>query len=277
MTDGLEKLSNDVDELARRVAALPREFGWRELLPVISVVATLALVIYSANLDSRTRANERDIELARQKNEHDIELAKQKLEDSAFRIAVLHEVKDAIAERDQRRQEAVAQFVQSLEATQFQISMANILAHLADSPEAKAIGGYTALEANLNLESREPSTEVISSSPRGWNYDVFWCEYPTKDENEKMAQLVADELNQKKETEHLGRIRPRPLPAAINDAPGYKIQGYVILRHISKEAQAKQLLDWLNTAPNRPKIVIRDSDRRLPGYLSAFVCPNALN
>ena len=265
MNDGLDKLSNDVDELARRVAALPKGFGWRELLPVISVVATAALGIYSATLDSRTRANE-----------HDIQLAKQKLEDSAFRIAVLHEVKDAIAEKDQRRQEAVAQFVQSLEASKFQESMANILAHLADSPEAKAIGGYTAIEAKLNLETREPSTEVSAGSASGWDYDVFWCEYPDKDATEKAhseANSVYADLVEIQKTEQLGRIRVRPLPAAINDEPGYKIKGYVILRHVSKQAQAKQLQDWLRAVKNPKHFEIRDSDRKLPWYLSAFVCP----
>src|SRR5215471_11371814 len=89
MTDALEKLSNNVDELARRVATLPKGPGWREVLPVISVVATVGLAFYSAMLDSRTKANE-----ARTKdNQHEIELAnqfaKQKLEDSAFNIAVL--------------------------------------------------------------------------------------------------------------------------------------------------------------------------------------------
>jgi hypothetical protein len=244
------------------------------VLPVISVVATVGLAFYSAMLDSRTKANEartkdnqREIELANQ-------FAKQKLEDSAFNIAVLHEVKDAIAEKaDEKKQEAVAQFVQSLEPSKFQVAMANLLAHLAESPKAQAIARQTAFEGNTSLGT---STEAGSTSPRDWNYDVFYCEHPNKDENVKIAETVSYDLIKKKETEHLGRIRVRPLPDELRNTPPYDgLHGYIILRHLSKEAQAKQMQDWLNAAQNLPKFEFRDSDRRLPGYLSAFVCPDA--
>ena len=151
--------------------------------------------------------------------------------------------------------------------------MANLLAHLAESPKAQAIGRQTAFEGNTSLWT---STEAGSTSPRDWNYDVFYCEHPNKGENVKVAETVSYDLTKKKETEHLGRIRVRPLPDELRNTPPYDdLQGYVILRHLSKEAQAKQLQNWLNAAQNLPKFEFRDSDRRLPRYLSVFVCPDA--
>lgn len=50
MAEELDKLARDVDELARQVETLPKGLGWREFLPVVSVIATVAVGIYSATL-----------------------------------------------------------------------------------------------------------------------------------------------------------------------------------------------------------------------------------
>jgi hypothetical protein len=186
----------------------------------------------------------------------------------------LKEVKEALAEPNNKKQEAVALFVQSLDPpSKFQQSMANLLEHLADSPVAKDIGGFTSAEANLNLGLDVPSTVASGNSSLGWNYDVFFCEHPNKDQNQSIAQAVVNDLKLQK---GLGRIRMRLLPAALGNKPPYNtVHDYVILRHPNKEVQAKQLLGWLNAADSLPKFVIKDSDRELPGYLSAFVCPEA--
>jgi hypothetical protein len=260
MTDVFEKLSNNADPFARRVA-------------ILSAVATFLLGAFSAYLNYRTVENQHQIDLANQTLAQQTAAAKQTLEESNFRVSVLKEVKEAITENNHKKQEAVAQFVKSLGESKFQQSMATILADLAESPEAAAIGLVTAAQAELRLD--EPSLARSSSTLLGWNVDVFYCKEKTAN-NERTAQRVSDVLKGKTGNERLGRVRVKALSAALRTSRPYDFKsGNVILQKEGKEEQARQLRDWLKNVPELREFDIVDGAVVDGPYLSAYVCVGA--
>lgn len=118
------------------------------------------------------------------------------------------------------------------------------------------------------------SDRVIPGSPKGWDYDVFWCERgdPLTDAaNLQAATLAATALV----SDESGRIRVRELPKAVNARPGYQISGFVIQADANKSeiAEATRVQELLSTATSDEPFVIRpNSGDPSPWYLSVFMC-----
>jgi hypothetical protein len=132
---------------------------------------------------------------------------------------------------------------------------------------ASDAGGAASTAAQADIKPR-----TVPGDPAGWDYDVFWCE--TSPQAARQAETVFDYLVSRQATDHLGRLRLRPLAATINNGDGYHVGPYVIRRHITKNGQANILKQELDEK-FAPGFVFRieDSAQLFPFYLSIFVCP----
>ncbi len=118
--------------------------------------------------------------------------------------------------------------------------------------------------------------ESTASKPQWTNYDfdIFYCtEKPKSEEALKVAQATADFRNL--DPQASGRWRARPLPAIVNERPGYQVRGYEI-RYSSPDE--KPLADTLRALMQErlklPDVTVKLTGQNTPWYLSVFVCPS---
>lgn len=140
----------------------------------------------------------------------------------------------------------------------------------SDVPKAQA-------QAQVSTStSSDTGTSVFPGRQDGWDYDIFWCEGSSR--NQDLATEIFNGLHKRQVSEKLGRLRLRKLPTSIRQSPGYEIRNQLVIRrHISKDEQAqilrKEISEILGAKfPNIPAIDIDESAQRLPWYLSVFVC-----
>lgn len=118
--------------------------------------------------------------------------------------------------------------------------------------------------------SQNGSPDASAVKWGNWDFDLFYCAGSVEglEQASRLAQVLA---NQEAE----GRIRTRPLSAAVNARSGYRVKGHEIRYDRSELAMANQLKAVADTALSEQGVTFktRVTTSKTNWYISAFFCP----
>jgi len=130
-----------------------------------------------------------------------------------------------------------------------------------------------------NRQSQITASNISKIEEPKWanyDFDFFWCDQGNTADTAKKAAESAATLKQL-DPAASGRWRVRKLPSAINEKPGYRVQGYTI--HVTSDDE-KKIAEVLQGLLKEHGIPSMESDFEIkrvqsatPWYLSVFFCP----
>lgn len=300
-------ISERIESIATRLDQLhaKNDRDWISYIPIFTAALTLVIAVFTALLNYNLK------NLEQKQKEVEAKIGREQ-EGAAFSLALLHEILGVLGENtgDQKKITAMSTLLYSLEETYrrdiekeqlrvFVIKLEELL------PATNPIAGFAQDTAMIPVRNEPPTTSgpaipppaaplpssprtssiitpqpsgtlVSEGDPKGWDYDIFSCE--EEPGSMPLAKMLFDALRKRDERSLglLGRIRLRSLPQEINQRQDYRVYKSIVIKSSpDKFEQAAKLREWAKRVLPDQTVTVERSDRKLPWYLSLFVCKAA--
>jgi hypothetical protein len=190
--------------------------------------------------------------------------------DTTVRSSLAAAVKAAVDNLSATLKQPSAEISSKAEAVKQQVDVAVFRAEQSDVRNAplQNPGVTKAVAASSNVEN-----------PKWGNYDLdlFWCERGVNPEGAKQSADFVASLKQL-DPNASGRWRVRKLPVAVNERPGYQVDGYKIVVTADDEEKIAEVLRAIlkeRHIPADAEFDIKRVQASSPWYISLFFCPGA--
>lgn len=291
---------NTLSETVKKLHSETQKRDWISYVPIATAALTFLVAVFSGYINYRIS------DLERQQKETETRLSREQA-NANLSLSIVHELLNVIGEekenekkktamanlldsldnlyREEAGQEQIRQFIVKLEsllqgpAAAFAQDNASIpIRSSGDLRIAPSPGPGPSSPSGTNVVTQANGTLVSEGNPKGWDYDIFWCEGQAKAQS--VAQMIFDAIIKRDSASLglIGRVRLRTLPQDVNQRPEYNIHNRIVIkRHMAKWEQAEKLQSYVNKvlSGQSRQAEVEDSSFKLPWYLSLFVCTDA--